>query len=568
MAEVQLKNDFDTFSRQLQHQFEAFARIFMRFVLRYVPPSLKAAVSSFYKKHLEGVTAVQLDGPTKETERMSNLSYEEVIDTLEKCQRDGIKAFSYEFKKGYAVDDDGNKIINDDLGKNQSISKMEEITKANRQITKYTQRQVRHPNILKNYNTRKLHQWQEKREKAIEKHEGYRYNIVFNKSRIGYMGDRLADIKSKRLGITKDEFFVEHPEAKEAVERAIDEGLDLNLEELGTWAKEFVNEGDSDISNFQDDYFIHTISLQQHTEIYNELNEKSIPYGVELNKSNNKNNDTVKLYIHSKDFDEYQKIGALNNGVLQSFGKKDTTTKIYNITRKEEKETKDIVLSRSSLNHYIDMFKGKDFTINLNGRNEKTFIVRMTLDDAKEVLAYEKKRNKVQEKLDEIRHEQEEVKALENEINKIEDAEKNVSGAENKNAINKANIDKVPTSINYDSLNSEVKQNLKAAYNLNNDDEAKQYFDNRKMEFGINKYNNKLGILITEVDNEDKEEKQYFIYNDEPSINTVAETQQKDKKAIDKSNKSKEDDSRPEQSDVNNEAFEDTDLELEFEEDK
>lgn len=567
MAEVQIKNDFDNFSRQLQHQLEAFSRIFMRLFWRFVPSALKAT-SSFYKKHLEGVTAVQLDGPTKETERMSNLSYEEVIDTLEKCQRDGIKAFSYEFKKGYAVDEDGNKIINDDLGKNQSISKMEEITKANRQITKYTQRQVRHPNILKNYNTRKLHQWQEKREKAIEKHEGYRYNIVFNKSRIGYMGDRLADIKSKRLGITKDEFFVEHPEAKEAVERAIDEGLDLNLEELGTWAKEFVNEGDSDISNFQDDYFIHTISLQQHTEIYNELNEKSIPYGVELNKSNNKNNDTVKLYIHSKDFDEYQKIGTLNNGVLQSFGKKDTTTKIYNITRKEEKETKDIVLSRSSLNHYIDMFKGKDFTINLNGRNEKTFIVRMTLDDAKEVLAYEKKRNKVQEKLDEIRHEQEEVKALENEINKIEDAEKNVSGAENKNAINKANIDKVPTSINYDSLNSEVKENLKAAYNLNNDDEAKQYFDNRKMEFGINKYNNKLGILITEVDNEDKEEKQYFIYNDEPSINTVAEPQQKDKKATDKSNKSKEDDSRPEQSDVNNEAFEDTDLELEFEEDK
>lgn len=561
MADIQVKNDFDTYSRQLQHFFE----MIFRFVLRYVPPSLRAAVNSFYKKHLEGVKAVQEDGPTKETERMSNLSYEEVIDTLERCQRDGIKAFSYEFKKGYAVDENGNKIINDDLGKNQSISKMEEITKANREITKYTQRQARHPNILKNYNTRKLHQWQEKREKAIEKHEGYRYNIVFNKSRIGYMGERLADIKSKRLGITKEEFFVEHPEAKEAVERAIDEGLDLNFEELGDWAKEFVNEGDSDISNFKDDYFIHTISLKQHSQIYNELNEKSIPYGVELNKrSNNKSSDTVKLYIHTKDFNEYQKIGALDNGVLQSFGKKDTTTKIYNITRKEEKETRDIVLSRASLNHYIDMFKGKDFTINLNGENDKTFIVRMTLDDAKEVLAYEKKRDKVQEKLDEIRHEKEELVALENQINKIESAEKIASGDENRTAINKANISKIPTAITYESLTSEVKENLRATYNFDNDEEAKQYFDNHKLEFGINKYNNKLGILITKDSKEGNEEEQYFIYNDESTIYTVAKTPQEEEKRAKKISEETSITEKTEQTDVGNKALEDNDMELEI----
>lgn len=34
-----------------------------------------------------------------------------------------------------------------------------------------------------------------------------------------------------RIGITKEEFYNEHPEAKEAVEKAIEKGLDLNTEE-------------------------------------------------------------------------------------------------------------------------------------------------------------------------------------------------------------------------------------------------------------------------------------------------------------------------------------------------
>jgi shikimate kinase len=53
----------------------------------------------------------------------------------------------------------------------------------------------------------------------------------------------------------------------------------------------------------------------------------------------------------------------------------------------------------------------------------------MTLDEAKEVLAYQKKRNPVQEKLDEIRREKE-LDELENKINEIEQAEKSQSGEE------------------------------------------------------------------------------------------------------------------------------------------
>lgn len=564
MAEVQVKHDTDNYFRQLQHLME----LFFRWLMRVLPPALRSVASKFYKRHIEGIKAVQKDGPTKEMEGASNLSYEEVIDILEKCQRDGIQAFAYEFKKGYAVDEDGNKITNDDLGKRQSISKMEEITKANRQITKYRQRQARFPKLFNRINEQQIQKWENRREKAIQRHEGYRYNIVFNKSRIGYMSDRLAEIKSKRLGITKDEFYTEHPEAKEVVERAIDQGLDLNIEELGDWAKEFVNEGDTDISNFKDDYFTHTISLEDHTKIYNELNDKAIPYGVELNKGgSNLKGDTVKLYINAKDFEEYRKLGTLDKGVLQSFGKKDNSTKIYNITRKEEKETKDIVLPRSSMDHYIDLFKGKDFTMNLNGRSDKTFIVSMTLDDAKEVLDYEKKRDKVQEKLDEIHHEKE-LETLEDQINKIEDADKIKSGdvSKNKNSINKGNIDKVPTLVSYDTLSSEVKTNLKAAYNLSNDEEAREYFDNRKLELGINKYNSKLGVLITETDKEKEEEKQYFVYNDEQAINNVVDPAKVKNNKNEKSNNTDSKTDNKEQPMPDEESIDDNEMELNMDE--
>lgn len=516
MAEVQLKQDIESYARRLQRFFEVFGR----FLLRIIPPQIKAMANTFYKEHMEGIKAVQTDGSTKEIERVSNLSYEEVVETMAKCQKDDVKVIAYEFKNGYKTNEDGNYIVDEDFGKNKSVSKMKEITKANRKIQSYEKYQSKHPKLFKNYTTRKLNKWNGIYEKAINKHEGVRYNLVFNKRHMGYMADRISDIKSTRLGITKEEFYTKHPEAKEAVERAIDSGLELNTEELGEWAKEFVNEGDTDISNFKDDYLIHTVSMAEYSKIYKDLDNNVISYGVELNKNDDSKKDIVKVYINSEDLNKYQKAGHLDKGVLQSFGKKDNNTKIYNLTRKEEKESKDIILPRTSMEHYIDMFKGRDFTMNLNGKDQKTFIVRMTLNDAKEVLAYQKKRNRIQEKLDEIHHEKE-LAALENKINEIEKAENQKSGDEinYKNAINKENIDKVPTSVNYDTLSTEVKNNLKETYGFNNDEEAKTYFDNCQLELGTNRYDNKMGVLVTETT--DKEQKQFFIYNDEPNKRNV-----------------------------------------------
>lgn len=509
MAEVQIKQDFDSYSRNLQHTLEALLRIIMRFV----PPRVKAALNSFYKNHLEGIRAVQNDGPTKELEKITNLSYEEMVETMAKCQKDDVAVIASEFKKGYQKDENGNYIVDDELGNKKSVSKMKSITKANRKIQSYTKFQSKYPNILNGFTNRKISKWNEVYDKAINRHEGARYNLIFNKRQVGYMADRIADIKSKRIGITKEEFYNEHPEAKEAVEKAIEKGLDLNTEELGEWAKEFVNEGNTDISNFKDDYLIHTVTMEEYTNIYKDLDNNIIPYGVELNKSIDGKTDTVRVYIHSEDLEQYQKAGHLDKGVLQSYGKRDNKTKIYNVTRKEEKETKDIILPRSSMEHYISMFKGKDFVINLNGNNEKNFVARMTLDEAKEVLAYQKKRNPVQEKLDEIRREKE-LDELENKINEIEQAEKSQSGEEISKTVQANNIEKVPAKIEYDSLSREIKDNLKEVYKFDNDSEAKDYFDNNcQIELGTDKNDRRLGVIVTEKSAD--EESKYFIYSNE-----------------------------------------------------
>ena len=49
-----------------------------------------------YHYFIEGIRAVQKDGPTKELEKITNLSYEETIKVMEKCQNDGVRVVATE----------------------------------------------------------------------------------------------------------------------------------------------------------------------------------------------------------------------------------------------------------------------------------------------------------------------------------------------------------------------------------------------------------------------------------------------------------------------------------------
>ena len=51
-----------------------------------------------YHYFVEGIRAVQKDGPTKELEKITNLSYDETIRVMERCQKDGVRVVASERK--------------------------------------------------------------------------------------------------------------------------------------------------------------------------------------------------------------------------------------------------------------------------------------------------------------------------------------------------------------------------------------------------------------------------------------------------------------------------------------
>ena len=137
MADVQVKGDIEQIGRNLQDSAE-------RIGLPALIKLFKKLFSTVYRQHIEGLQAVKKDGPTAELESMTNLSYDEVIATLKKCQEDGIPISVTEFKKG-------NEEIDIDFGKRKSLSKMEGMTKVQRDLERYTKFQKTNPNILKKY---------------------------------------------------------------------------------------------------------------------------------------------------------------------------------------------------------------------------------------------------------------------------------------------------------------------------------------------------------------------------------------------------------------------------------
>lgn len=522
MPDVQVKSDVESTGRQIERLLE----LLFRWLLRIAPPAIKTAINKFYNEHLlTGTKAVKQDGQTQEVEGATNLSYEETVEILERCQQDGVPCFAYEFKKGYKLDEEGNKITDNELGKSQSLSKMKSVTKASQKIKQYERLQTRNIPFTKKFCERKLDYWNATYERAIGKHEGARYNIVFNKSRAAYMADRLADIKSKRLGITKDDFYQTHPEAKEAIERAIDEGLDLNMEELGDWAREFVNQGNSDLSNFKDDYFVHTVSMEEYSKIYKNLDSNEFTYGVEMVQGKSKNDSHVNIYFHSEDINAYREYGQLDKGVLQSVGKKEGEA--FDLNRTNAKKSKDIILPMSDMNRYVDMFKGRDFTINLDGADKDSFIVRMSLDDAKEVLDYEKKRNLPQEELDQI-HQEKALNALENQVNEIKRAEEaKKKGKDKKHDLpseNRNDLQKAPSPVKYKDLSKDIRESLNKAYGFDDEKEAQNFFDNCTLEIGTNTKTSNMGIIVTTKDND--KEREDIVYFNEESRKRITDIQQ------------------------------------------
>lgn len=396
MAEVQTKSDVQGIGNNIQHTLE---RIGLPLLIKF----FKRTFSTVYHQHIEGIKAIQRDGPTPEVESFSDLSYEEVVMTLTKCQKDNVKAIVTEFKKG-------NEEVDREFGKDKSLSKMQQITKAQRMIDKYKVFQKKHPNIAEKEIAKRIEKWQDIKEKAINKHEGYRYTILFNKSKMGYFGERMVDIKNSRLSV-KDAISKDNPEVQKVLELMKEKGLDFNSDKIRSFAGEFINKGNVDISQFNENYIIHTIDLKDYGEIYDKLKSTGIDYAVDnlkiFNASHNasavpaKEDVKVKIYIKNSDLKEYQKLNVLGNGVVQSIGKiKDDTIEEDLSPNSAINNRVEIEFPKEETYQWMDKFRGKEYS--LYAKDKDTMVVSIDKNNIEEVHAYEKKRDVVQEKVDEL----------------------------------------------------------------------------------------------------------------------------------------------------------------------
>ena len=403
MADVQVKGDIEQIGRNLQDSAE-------RIGLPALIKLFKKLFSTVYRQHIEGLQAVKKDGPTAELESMTNLSYDEVIATLKKCQEDGIPISVTEFKKG-------NEEIDIDFGKRKSLSKMEGMTKVQRDLERYTKLQKTNPNILKKYVQNKIDTLKKEKENLTNQHEGYRYTIIFNKSRMGYMAERLVDIKNARVGVMED-ISKENPKVKEVMELVKDKGLDLNNEQIKDFFGEFMTEGTVDVSEFIENYFIHTVNIDDYNAMYKDLKNSGIDYAVKFSEVRNpikvdsEVEKKVNIWIKSEEIEDYKNLNFLKQGIIQSVGKKKNT----NVSEQQFKEKKidekmtEVIVPKEELYKVIEKFKGKDYIIVNNEDNNLTLSINE--NDLNSVYNYEKKRDVAQEKIDELKKD----KNIENDI--------------------------------------------------------------------------------------------------------------------------------------------------------
>ena len=129
-----------------------------------------------YHYFLEGIKAVQKDGSTKELEKLTNLSYDETIRIMQKCQNDGIRVVASERK--LSTEDS-------EFGKKKSLYEQKRITRYARKIKQLSDLKAHFPKtaqFIKLDSVIKKYQYNQNTE--IKHHKDKYYNIYYNNQKL------------------------------------------------------------------------------------------------------------------------------------------------------------------------------------------------------------------------------------------------------------------------------------------------------------------------------------------------------------------------------------------------
>lgn len=350
-------------------------------VLKYI---LKPLTIFGYHYFIEGIRAVQKDGPTKELEKITNLSYEETIKVMEKCQQDGVRVVATERTLSKE---------NSEFGKKKSLYQQKKITKYARRIKLLSNFKADYPKIAKIFQMDSIIKKNETKQKEEQiKHKNKHYNVYFNKSKRDYMSARIADVIELRTGISQKLF---DETTGKAIENLQKEGkVKLNSQQLEEFSKEFkLHElGNVGLEKFKKDYCIHELPFSAYMSIKDDLEATDIQYGA---KVTNDNKEIVNIYMDNNDLERYCELSFNNYGKIRVYGSENKNLQ-WSINSQDELVTFTTKIGKDERETYSKL-SGKNYVMK---RKENECLWTVLKTDLEELVETEKKRNVVDEELE------------------------------------------------------------------------------------------------------------------------------------------------------------------------
>jgi hypothetical protein len=377
---VQATNKSD--ATQVYEGAERATRVGIKDLFKYI---LKPFSIFSYHYFVEGIKAVQRDGPTKELEKITNLSYDETIRIMEKCQKDGIRVVASERKLSTE---------NTEFGKKKSLFQQKRITRYARRIKSLSDFKAHFPRIANLLHINRLMaKYEKKQAEQVKSHQNKRYNIYFNKSKQGYMGDRIADLIEYRTKISKD-LFDDNIQA--AIEESKEKGRGLNAQEMKDLSESLnLHEmGEVGVEEFKQDYCIHSMPFSAFMGIKDDLEVADIPYGMKV-VTDDEDKKVASIYFENKHLERYSELGFNNVGQIRVYGS-DNKNMQWNINSQDEIISFKTKLGEQERQTY-ETLSGKNYIMK---RTENECVWTVFKNDIKELAEKEKKRNVVNEDLE------------------------------------------------------------------------------------------------------------------------------------------------------------------------
>lgn len=340
-----------------------------------------------YHYFLEGIKAVQKDGPTKELEKLTNLSYDETIRIMQKCQNDGIRVVASERK--LSTEDS-------EFGKKKSLYEQKRITRYARKIKQLSDLKAHFPKATKFIKLDSvIKKYQDKQNTEVKHHKNKYYNIYYNKSKAPYMADRIADLIEYRTGISQ-KLFDENTQS--AIDQLRNGGKSLNSEQLRNLSDKFKlhDMGNVGIDKFKQDYCVHEMPFSSFMSIEDDLEVADIPYGIKIIE-NEDEEKIANIYFENKHLERYNELGFNDYGQMYVYGNNNKNFQ-WNIQSQEE-----LVSFKSKTGdeekQIYSTLSGKNYIMK---RQENECFWTVAKADLKELAEKEKKRDVVSEELERL----------------------------------------------------------------------------------------------------------------------------------------------------------------------